>query len=258
MNPDNLTNLLKDKSVALVGSAKYLSDFSFGKEIDDHDVVVRINKGIDILDEKSFKLFGRKTDILYHCLLEDPKDTNGPKFGFIEPVRWKGMGVKNVFCLPNSNMLGQATGNHLSSLVNVDNIKKIQDHLTLSIVDYRFYNSIAASIECKPNTGIVALCHLLSMSPKKLSVYGFSFLLDGWIKEYRSGIEKLEENIKRNLTIEQISENSLNSKRHNQKNQWEFVKNINNQYSNFSPDPYMEKILLMSDFKKENLKDFDV
>ena len=104
------------KSVAVVASAKYLSNFNFGDEIDSHDIVIRINKGIDIVNKNSKKFIGAKTDILYHCLLEDPENSTGPKFGFIDPIKWEKAGVKSVVCLPNSNMAGVATGNHLSPL----------------------------------------------------------------------------------------------------------------------------------------------
>ena len=115
----------ENKTVALVGSAGYLSDYSFGKEIDNHDIVVRVNKGVDIVNNTSFLKLGSKTDVLYHHLLEDPKESNGPKFGFINPEKWKKMGVKNVFCLPSSSFEGIATCNQLSNLVNISNIKKI-------------------------------------------------------------------------------------------------------------------------------------
>ena len=41
-----MIEFLKNKSVALVGPAKYLSCSNYGVEIDSHDVVVRINRGI--------------------------------------------------------------------------------------------------------------------------------------------------------------------------------------------------------------------
>lgn len=245
------------KSIALVGSAKYLSNFSFGSQIDSHDIVVRINKGIDILNESTFNKFGSRTDILYHCLLEDISDTNGSKFGFIEPIKWRQAGTQLIICLPESDINGICLSNCLSNLVKKESIKKIQNEITLEMMDYNLYNDLSYKIGCKPNTGIAAIYHILCQNPKKLSVYGFSFLLDGWIKEYRDGIQNLPESLENGLTtIESWEEKCLNSKRHIQKNQWEFVKKINENFDNFFPDHYMNKILSMKDFKKENLQNF--
>lgn len=248
-----IENIVANKSVAIVASAKYLSNFKFGKEIDQHDIVVRINKGIDVLSPETEVSLGARSDILYHCLLEDSPDTNGPKFGFIEPEKWKKFGTKAVVCLPHSDMNGLAQGNYLSSMIKKDSIDSILNQISLEMVDYKLYNEISNSIKCKPNTGVVALYHLLSLKPKKLSAYGFSFLLDGWIKDYHDGIQKLPESIENNLnTIELWEEKCLNSKRHVQKNQWQFVKYLLQNFQNFSPDSHMRKILEMNEFSKEN------
>lgn len=243
---------IQNKTVALVGSAKYLKNFKFGNEIDSHDVVVRINKGIDIIGPDMKEIVGKKTNVLYHHLLEDPEGSCGPKFGFINPEKWKKAGVENVFCLPSSNMNGLATGNQLSNLVNIQNVEKLNKALSLQMIDYNFYNFLSRQIKCKPNTGIVAIFHMFSMNPKKISLYGFSFLLDGWIEEYRKGIENLKENYEKNLSISQIEENALNSKRHIQKNQWEFIKSLYIQNKDLIfPDAHMKKILEMKSFNQK-------
>jgi len=243
---------VSSKTIAVVGSANYMSKFDFGHEIDSHDIVVRINKGIDIISKESYEKFGSKSDILYHHLLEDPRSSNGPKFGFIEPEKWKKAGVKTVFCLPNSSYEGIATGNYLTDLVNIENVKKLQSVIPLKMVDFNFYNFISRNTKCKPNTGIIAICHLLSMNPKKLSLFGFSFLLDGWIKEYREGIEQLEENLVNKLTIDQIADKALHSKRHKQENQWEFIKSLYSQNRDLIfPDAHMKKILEMKNFNQK-------
>lgn len=248
-----IESMISGKSVAIVGSAKYLSNFEFGKEIDEHDIVVRINKGIDIISTDTQKSLGSRSDILYHCLLEDDPNTGGPKFGFIEPEKWKNFGTKLVVCLPHSDMNGICQGNYLSSQIKKESINSILGKIELQMVEYKLYNQISSNVRCKPNTGIVALYHLLSASPKKLSVYGFSFLLDGWVKDYHDGIQNLPESLAGNLTtIELWEEKCLNSTRHIQKNQWEFVKELHNNFKNFFPDPYMKKILQMNEFNREN------
>ena len=57
--PDLLSEI-KDKSVAIVGNAKSLFDYSYGKEIDKADVVIRFNRGFP----NDIKSQGKKTTIL--------------------------------------------------------------------------------------------------------------------------------------------------------------------------------------------------
>lgn len=55
-----LSNLLIDKSIAIVGNAQSLFDKTNGQLIDSHDIVCRINKGIQIKNNVSQ---GTRTDI---------------------------------------------------------------------------------------------------------------------------------------------------------------------------------------------------
>ena len=52
------------KAVALVGNAQSLFDYQFGQEIDEHDVVVRLNKAVfELLKNPSPQTHGTKTDV---------------------------------------------------------------------------------------------------------------------------------------------------------------------------------------------------
>jgi hypothetical protein len=59
----NLAEFLKDKTVALVGPAPYLKGLGKGELIDSHDVVVRIQHGIDSTID-----YGSRSDIIQSCL----------------------------------------------------------------------------------------------------------------------------------------------------------------------------------------------
>ena len=65
------SSLIKGKTVALVGPAEYLMGSNYGKEIDKHDVVVRVNRGIELIEVYENDV-GKKSDILYSCLIEKP------------------------------------------------------------------------------------------------------------------------------------------------------------------------------------------
>ena len=170
-------NPFKDKVVSIVGSAGYLEHHDFGENIDSSDIVVRLNKGANGLNETNKKTLGSKVDVLYHCLLEDPENSNGANMGFILPELWKDSGVSLVYCLPSSNYQGIAEGNHLHDLVSVDSVDRLSKMIEVEMVDYQFYNEVSSRVNCKPNTGIVALMHLLGCQPKLMKVFGFSFLL---------------------------------------------------------------------------------
>lgn len=52
------------KSVAIIGNAQSLFSKSYGKEIDSHDVVLRINRGIEVcFDDKALSSHGKKLDV---------------------------------------------------------------------------------------------------------------------------------------------------------------------------------------------------
>ena len=55
-----LRNLVKNKTVAIVGNAKSIFDKKNGKEIDSHDIIIRFNRGFITKPESQ----GRRTDIL--------------------------------------------------------------------------------------------------------------------------------------------------------------------------------------------------
>ena len=69
-----MIEFLKNKSVALVGPAKYMSGSNYGVEIDSHDVVVRINRGIESIKSYGDDI-GKRTDIYYSCLIETSQQT---------------------------------------------------------------------------------------------------------------------------------------------------------------------------------------
>lgn len=57
-----LKKLLKDKNVAIVGNSSKILQQTYGPEIDNHDIVIRFNKGFPT---RNTKALGTKTDILF-------------------------------------------------------------------------------------------------------------------------------------------------------------------------------------------------
>ena len=63
---------IKDKRIAIVGNARSIFSKKYGKEIDDHDFIIRFNKGF-ILDKESQ---GSKTNLLILACLLTPDEIN--------------------------------------------------------------------------------------------------------------------------------------------------------------------------------------
>jgi len=234
---DNFLNIT-GKKVAIVGPAKYMEGSKLGKEIDSHDIVVRINRGIESIVKFSEDI-GLRTDLYYSCLIERAQQT-----GILDIDLMKSLGIKHIIAPPDSNMKGMASSTKLHSLVNNNKIEEIKKEIPLTIIDHVFHSYLAENIDCKPNTGFLAIYDLLRRNPKSLSIYGFSFYLDGFISGQKSGVE-----FEKNCTEQEFADMAFNSKRHVQKNMWNFAKStlLNN-----------EKVKLDKDLKKIlNLKDFD-
>ena len=74
-------------------------------------------------------------------------------------------------------------------VTNSEGLNKINTR----IIDAQLNNSVAREVSCRPNTGYLAIFDILAHSPSKLSIYGFSFYLDGFIKNTKAGISGMSE-----------------------------------------------------------------
>jgi hypothetical protein len=157
-------------------------------------------------------------------------------------------------------MTGFARGNYLSNLINTDNVKKLNMLIPVTMVDFRFYNYLAKGLQCKPNTGITAIFHILSNNPKQLKIFGFSFMLDGWYKDYRNPdlFDSFNWQTGKKINYEQAVEKGFNSKRHKQKETWEYCKKNLLDNEKVLLDPLLLKILKMNNFSRENYKKLEI
>ena len=235
---------LTGKEVAIVGPAAYMIGSGLGNEIDDHDVVVRLNRGIESIVDYSSDI-GSRTDILYSCLIEKPGNA-GP----YEPENLiSDYNIKAVVAPPHSDFQGFAGSTQLHELVNRDKARRLSSLVPLRIVDHKFHNQLALAVQCKPNTGFMAIYDLLRFDISKLSVYGFSFYLDGFIPGCKAGVEQTQK-----MTEEQFAEKCFNSKRHVQRNMWQHAKTTLLGANNIRLDPVLNIILSLEDLDKELFK----
>ena len=240
----SLRSLISGKKVALVGPAQYMENSNLGKEIDDHDIVVRINRGIESIDTYS-KDIGTKTDVYYSCLIERAQQTGVLNIDDLKN-KYK---IKHIVAPPESNMKGISFETKFHSLVDKEKIKNINDIIPVTIVDHQFHTLLAEKVKCKPNTGFMAIYDLLRMNPSSLSIYGFSFYLDGFLPGQKSGVEQ-----EKNCSEQEFADMAFNSKRHIQKNMWEYAKTTLLKNKNVILDNNLESILKLDDLDRKLYK----
>ena len=132
------------------------------------------------------------------------------------------------------------------SLVNMKKINEISSLIPVRIIDHRFHTNLSKEVQCKPNTGFLAIYDLLSMKPRSLSIYGFSFYLDGFLPGQKMGIEN-----EKNCTEQEFANMAFNSKRHIQRNMWQYAKNTIKNNPSVKLDSFLEKILNLEKFDRK-------
>ena len=239
MNNRKFNSYLKNKTVALVGPASYLSEFEFGNKINSKDVVVRINRGMELVEENK-KHIGNRTDILYNCLIEHPD--NG---GVINIKRLKDENVKWVCTIPYCSYDGKKTSPFLHPSVKLSTVIKLYFQFNLHIYNHKSYSLLNKNLDSRADTGFAAIFDLLKYDLKELYITGFSFYLDSFFQGYKKGCQRNEE---------VFSKECFKSARHNQNNQWEYLKNnISNPRITF--DPVLREILNMNKLDRNLFND---
>jgi|APSaa5957512535_1039671.scaffolds.fasta_scaffold58334_2 hypothetical protein len=237
MNKDYF-NFLSGKNVAIVGPANYLSKLKLGSYIDGFDVVVRVNRGMELIDRYPESL-GTRTDILYNCLI-DSLD-NG---GVVDIDFYKKSGVKWVSTIPNSKPTGECSSPDLHKMVNKTNVKDIKNNFKFHVMDHVEFNFLNEKVKCRSNTGYAAIFDLLSYGIESLFICGYSFYLDSFIPGYKDGSKRSDE---------VFAAQCFESKRHVQKTQWKFLKDIFD--GDFmSCDAVLESILKMEDLSRDEFR----
>lgn len=236
MSRERYYNYIEGKSIALVGPAEYLTKTKNGKIIDDFDIVVRINRGTELIDRYSDSI-GSRTDILYNCLVNSPD--NG---GNLNVKDYKNRGIKWISTVPGSDSFGNCYSSSLHPMVKLLDIYKMKLFFNFHVMDFRSYASLNKKVNSRANTGFSAIFDLLENRPKLLYITGFSFYLDNFIPGYKNGCSRDEVEFSRQCFI---------SERHKQKPQWELLKNTFKTVENITVDPTLEKILSLDDFSRE-------
>jgi len=207
LNRKKIELYIRGKSVCIVGPAPYLEKHKRGNIIDKYDIIVRLNKGINM--EKQPEIFGSRTDILYHSV--NQSNDNGGKLNPIILDK-----TKIIFAFP---YLDNKTKSSFTNGTYMDYNTIHNDILKNSCcVDKSEYIELEKYIGCRPTTGLSCIIDILKMKPYSVYITGFTLFKDGHTNHYRK-----EANIKSN---QQLINNFITGKsKHNLYLMYCFMKN---------------------------------
>lgn len=133
-------NFIKGKSIAIVGNSVSIFNSKYGKEIDNHDVVIRFNKGFPDKPESQ----GTRTDILI------------------------------LACKLSNEEMKKYNPKYTIRRLNVPEYDFTCDYVFL----YDFIHQISGGLGARPSSGLMAIEFALRHEAKKVDVYGFTFFKD--------------------------------------------------------------------------------
>lgn len=137
-------NLIRKKTVAIIGPSPILGEKKLGPKIESADTVVRMN-AMPTMEELMYQDYGKRCDILY-CNILFSRHLNTQKIVYL-----KNNGVQLIVSKYN-----RVTGGMVP----------------YKLISYR--DSVYRDIR-SPLLGMIAIYDILRSKPKKLYIYGFDF-----------------------------------------------------------------------------------
>lgn len=214
-------SIFTGKRVVVIGGADSAFKEKVGTFIDGFDVVVRVNKGVEVVDQFS-EFIGKRTDVLFHCFFEDEAEGGSP----ITPALWEKHNVKQLLMSHNSVCSNYAYRNFYNFLF------KTKGKVGFSQISGQQHQANFEALHgAAPTTGFIAIKTILDSLPKELYITGITFFKTAHQQEYRKG------------TVEDYKTMFNKSSSHNPEFEYQYVKE---QYLKFpncvKPDPILSDI----------------
>lgn len=175
------SSYLEGKRVVIVGPAASLNGRQLGSFIDSHDVVVRLNRDCPIKAELYAKLYpgkplpkiedkGSRTDVLYHVLYDQAlANISGWDHSPQQVAIWQADGVRFL--------VTRQEPNH----PRINRYMRLTKNIFPPVVmDRALRRRLKDATGTNPNTGVIAIAHLLGMPIQSLHVTGFDFYASGY------------------------------------------------------------------------------
>ncbi len=151
---------VQNKKVVLIGPSPHLVGSKQGQFIEEHDLVVRMNRGFNIPPNMEEDI-GKRTDILYNGLTGQEKI-----HGIIDVDQL--IGKIKWICSPN---ISQGIGLEIENKF----LKYLQGRIPFHRIDINLYKSVQNIVHCYLNTGMAALLDLLYYDVREIYITGFTF-----------------------------------------------------------------------------------
>jgi hypothetical protein len=215
-------NWFKDKRVAIVGGAESVLKEKLGDYIDGFDVVVRINKGVEIIGTQS-EYVGKKTDVLFHSFNEIAPHLGGSP---ITPKLWHECNVKILLFALNYECGWDILKIFLLFLKNIKGRFKFSQ-----LPKDLYLKNLSAVQPSGPTTGFTAINTVFNCQPKELYITGITFFKTPHNTEYRTVSDDV---LKETLNVNNI---------HNAEVEYQHVKNLYVQHPDIlKPDTTLQQI----------------
>lgn len=173
-------NWFRGKRVAIIGGADSVMAAKLGEYIDEFDVVVRINKGVHVI-EKQKEFVGTRTDFLFHSFMDNPTDMGSSP---ITPKLWEDYKVGRI-------IYGSSVFNTKQNKQGIYDIllfvRKTLGKVHFSEVKNTLYiKNLNAIFPFRPTHGFIAINTIFECSPKELYITGITFFKTPHNNEYRT------------------------------------------------------------------------
>ena len=158
---ENLSGVLNQKTVVLVGPASYLKDENIDKWIDSHDIVVRMNYS------RAQEGYGTRTDILFQFC------TNlGRHYFYQTPFAEDGVSYIYITHFFHS---------WLNKYLNV-----LSKDIKVCVMPPKEFDQFKTDLRTAPLQGALAIREILKHDIKSLDVVGMDLYLTGYCENYKS------------------------------------------------------------------------
>lgn len=173
---EEYARLVYKKNIAIIGPAKSTMYEENGKYIDSFDLVVRVNKGAQIVkNNKNF--VGSRTDILYNSL-----DLNPLSGGNLNKKDVVSDSIKQICC---PYPLRERTFND-NIFIPLNNEVSIFENKKIRFIKEEIYTKVKETTNSRLNTGFGAILDLLSFEISSLYVSGIDFYRSVYHEQYNA------------------------------------------------------------------------